>query len=246
MHESVKRLRGTYLAKSAGAFVLHEFIAMYGIPFTAPLVFSLGFKLLYLSGQTYPSQTFYSIVSETPYFPVQIVFAAILGWLLGRSLSHRSILWVWVLPSAILCYAFFTGAIVDFGPSSVLARRFSTQARISHFFGWGCRPEAHCLDQLLVTMPFYTSLVYSAGAFVARKMAPLVPISNRKLYAATMLAGLIIILAIVVDLIISTKQSGWQRAYWLILATPVGLGAYLLYVGSTIRRQLTTFRPKPS
>jgi hypothetical protein len=246
MHESVQKLHGTYVAKSAGTFVLHEFIAMCGIPFTAPLVFSLGFKFLYLFGHTYSNRTFYSIVSETPYFPVQIVFAAILGGLLGRSLSHKSILWVWVLPSAILGYAFLTGSIFDFEHTSVLAGRYSTQARLSHFFGWGCRPEARCLDQLLVTMPFYSSLVYSASAFVARKMAPPVPVSNRKLSAATMLAGLIVILAIVVDLIISTKQSGWHWTYWLFLATPVGLGAYLFYVASTIRRQLATLRSTPS
>jgi hypothetical protein len=247
MHESAGRFQGTSVAKSALAFVLHQFIGMYGIPFTAPLVFSLGFKFLHLFGHPYSNRSFYSIVSETPYFPVQIFFAAILGWLLGRSLLHKSILWVWVLPSSILGYAFFTGLpMADFGYTSVLAGRLSAQARLSHFFGWGCRPQAHCLDQLVITLPFYSSLAYSAGAFVARKMAPRVPVANRKLSAAIMLAGLIIILAIVVDLVISTQQTGWQRTYWFILATPVGLGAYLLYVAATIRRQPTPSRSTPS
>src|SRR5258706_13182347 len=33
-------------------------------------------------------------------------------------------------------------------------------------------------------------------------------------------------------------QTGWQSTYWLVLATPVGLGTYVLCVASTIRRQL--------
>lgn len=69
---------------------------MYGISFTAPIVFSLGFKLAFLFGHTVPRKTFYSIVSESPYFPIQIIFAVILGWLLGRVLRHRSMVWVWV------------------------------------------------------------------------------------------------------------------------------------------------------
>jgi hypothetical protein len=60
---------------------------MYGIPYTAPLVFSLAFKFLFLFGHNYPRKTFYSIVSELPYFPVQIIFALILGLLLGRALG---------------------------------------------------------------------------------------------------------------------------------------------------------------
>jgi hypothetical protein len=246
MHESAERFQGTSGAKSAVAFVLHQFIGMYGIPFTAPLVFSLGFKFLYFFGHPYSNRSFYSIVSETPYFPVQIVFAALLGCLLGRSLPHKSILWVWVLPSALLGYAFFAGPMADFEYTSVLAGRLSVQSRLSHFFGWGCRPQAHCLDQLVITLPFYSSLAYSAGAFVARKMAPRVPFANRKLFVAIMFAGLIILLAVVVDLIISMQKSGWQRTYWFILATPVGMGAYLLYVASTIRRQLTPIRSTPS
>jgi len=71
------------IATAVLTFLVHQFIGMYGIPFTAPVVFSLAFKL---QGYSYPRRTFYPIVSELPYFPVQIIFGLILGWLLGRAL----------------------------------------------------------------------------------------------------------------------------------------------------------------
>src|SRR6266567_2943621 len=103
--DSIERFQRNSLMKSTLTFALHQFIGMYGIPFTAPLVFSLAFKFLFLFGHSYPRKTFYSIVSETPYFPVQIIFALLLGCLLGRALRHRSMVWVWLLPFAILCYS---------------------------------------------------------------------------------------------------------------------------------------------
>lgn len=108
------------LLKAAFSFLLHQFIGMYGIPYTAPLVFSLAFKTLYLFGHSYPNRSFYFIISETPYFPVQIIFALILGWLLGRALRHRSMIWVWVLPLAILCYSLAAARVLI--PTSVLVR----------------------------------------------------------------------------------------------------------------------------
>jgi len=33
-----------------------------------------------------------------------------------------------------------------------------------HYFGWGCRPKERCIDQLVITMPFYASVAYSLGA----------------------------------------------------------------------------------
>ena len=237
MHESVQRLEGTHVAKSAGTFVLHEFIAMCGIPFTAPLVFSLGFKFLLLFGHSYPRKTFYSIVSETPYFPVQIIFAFLLGWLLGRALRHRSMVWVWVLPLAILCYSLLTATVLIPEWTSVLVRPGVGQSWFSHYFGWGCQPAAHCLDQLLITMPFYSSLAYSVGAALARRMLGYAYSQDKKHFRAVIFAGLIVLAALAVDLAISVQQSGWHGNYLLVAMTPTGLGAFLLYVGSTIRRQ---------
>src|SRR6266478_7879089 len=233
--DSNGQFRTKSLTKSALTFGLHQFIGMYGIPYTAPLVFSLGFKFLFLFGHNYPRKSFYSIVSELPYFPVQIIFALILGLLLGRALRHRSIVWVWVLPLAILCYSLVTARVLI--PTSVLARPGVFQSRFSHYSGSGCQPAAHCLDQLLVTMPFYSSLAYSIGAALARKTLGYASSQNKKHYRAVMLAGLIVLAALIIDLVISIQRSGWHKMYFLVLVTPTGLVAFLLYVGSTIRRQ---------
>jgi hypothetical protein len=90
------------------------------------------------------------------------------GWLLGRRFQHRSMLWIWVFPLAILVYAFVTGPLVSPSWASVLLRPQTVQARLSFYFGWGCQPRARCIDQLMITMPFYAAVSYSLGALLAR------------------------------------------------------------------------------
>jgi hypothetical protein len=233
--DSVEWSRTKSLIKSVLAFVVHQFIGTYGIVYTAPLVFSLAFKFPFLLGHPLPQRKFYAIVSELPYFSVQIIFALILGWLLGRVLRHRSIVWVWMLPLAILCYSVASAKVLN--PTSVLASPGIGQSRFSHYFGWGCRPADRCLDELLITMPFYSSLAYSLGAALARKtLGYAYSQSNRHLQAVTAV-GLVVVAASVIDLGISTQQSGWHNLYLLLLATPTGLGALLLYFGFSLRRQ---------
>lgn len=223
------------LTKPALTFALHQFIGMYGIPNTGPLVLSLGFNALFVFGHSYPQRSFYSIVSEKPYFPVQITFALILGWLLGRALHHRSMVWVWVLPLAILCYSVATARVLI--PTSVLASPGIGQSRFSHYFGWGCRPADHCLDQLLITMPFYSSLAYSLGAALTRKTLGYAYSESKRHFRAVTVAGIIVLAASVIDLAISAQRSGWHNLYLLLIVTPTGLGALLLYAGSALRGQ---------
>jgi len=86
-------------------------------------------------------------------------------------------------------------------------------------------------------MPFYSSLAYSMGAALARKTLGYASSQNKKHFRAVMFAGLIVLAAFIIDLAISTQQNGWHNMYLLFAVTPTGLGAFLLYVGSTIRRQ---------
>lgn len=229
----LERFQTKSLTKTYFTFALHQFIGMYGIPFTAPLVFSLGFKSLLLFGYSYySSRDFYSKINEIPYFSVQVLFALILGWLIGSYLEHKSMLWVWVLPLAVLTYSFLSI------PISVLeATPFPSEmaARFSHFFGWGCRPVWHCRDQILFTLPFYSSLGYSLGALLARGIGYRSP--TRKLALGLTCFGLIILVAIGIDLIFSIRHTGWQNLYWMLSATPVGLGVYLLYIAAIVRQR---------
>ncbi len=109
------------------------------------------------------------LLTETPFYPVQVVAGLCLGWVLCRRLQHRVMVWVWVLPAAILSYVLLTTSALI--PAwSALSPAASIQSRLSYYFGWGCRPSARCLDQLLITMPLYASFAYSLGALVAQRM----------------------------------------------------------------------------
>ena len=136
-------------------------------------VFSLFDVLPDIAGWK-PSKNFvHWILTENPFYPVQIVAALYFGWLLGRRLQHRSMLWIWLLPLAILAYAFATTPVLR--PwASVFERPDTVRAptqfglRLSYYFGRGCQARARCLNQLLITMPFYASVAYSLGALLAR------------------------------------------------------------------------------
>ena len=154
--------------KSLFVFVFHQLVGTWGIACIA------GFGLFSLldmvpdSAGWKPSVHFvHRLLTENPFYPVQIVSGLYFGWLLGRRFNHRSMLWIWILPLAILIYAF--AATPTLSPwASILARPDTVQSRLSYYFGWGCQPRARCLDQLLITMPFYASVAYSFGALLAR------------------------------------------------------------------------------
>jgi hypothetical protein len=81
--------------------------------------------------------------------------------------SLRSMLRVWIFPLAILAYAFeATPRLTPW--ASMLARPETVQARLSFCLGWGCQPRAGCIDQSVITRPFYASVAHSLGALLAR------------------------------------------------------------------------------
>lgn len=156
-------------AKSLLVFAFHQIIGTWGIAFLAAFGLFELFDLLTAISPWKPSLRFvHWILTENPFYPVQITVGLYFGWLIGRRLQHRCMLWIWIFPLAILGYAFM--ATPHLSPyASVLARPDSAPARFSFYFGWGCQPRERCLDQLLVTMPFYASVAYSLGALLARK-----------------------------------------------------------------------------
>ena len=154
--------------KSLLVLALHQFIGTWGIAFLAAFGLFELFDLLATISPWKPSVRFvHWILTENPFYPVQIVAGLYFGWLLGRRLQHRCMLWIWIFPLAILAYAFAATPLVS-QYASVLLRPDSVQARVSFYFGWGCQPRERCIDQLLITMPFYTSVAYSLGALLAR------------------------------------------------------------------------------
>lgn len=148
--------------KSVFIFIIHQLLATLGVMISANLVaFFLFAALKPLNASLFADHNVHQLLTALPYFPVQIGLALWYGWSLERRFQHRSMLWVWIIPLVILFFAF-----VDLPTVSSL----SVPLRLSHFFGWGCRPENRCVDQVVITMPFYSSAAYSTAAFLSRRM----------------------------------------------------------------------------
>jgi hypothetical protein len=164
MNPATSRTKATLL------FAFHQIVGMWGISFLAGLGVMSLFDWLPDSVTWKPSMRFaHWLLTENPFYVVQIVTGVYLGWVLGRRLQHRFVVWVWVLPAAILSYALITVPTLIPEWTSVLARPRTIHSRLSYYFGWGCSPRVHCLDQLLITLPFYASAAYSIGAWFARR-----------------------------------------------------------------------------
>ena len=152
--------------KSLLLFVFHQVVGTWGIAFLAAFgLFELFDVLTAISPWKPSMHVGHWVLTENPFYPVQIFAGLYFGRLLGRHFQHKCMLWIWIVPSAILAYAFVTTNL----NSSVLFHHDSIQARLSFYFGWGCKPREHCIVQLVTTMPFYASVAYSVGALVARK-----------------------------------------------------------------------------
>lgn len=149
-------------------FICHQLFGSWGIAFLAGFgSFSL-FDMLPDSAGLKPSMhILHWLLTENPFYPVQISTGLYFGWFLGRRFPHKSMPWVWILPLLVLAYSFLAGPVVS--PwASLLIRPESLRGRLGFYFGWGCQPRDRCIDQLLLTMPFYASAAYSAGALLAR------------------------------------------------------------------------------
>lgn len=156
-------------AKSLVIFCAHQIIGTWGIPIFA---YSLGNSIfeMFRMFSVHPSfRHLHWILTETPYYPVQVALGLWFGWMLNRRLGHGSMVWIWVLPFLILSCVLIAFPTFTTSFQSVMQRGNSGQPSLSYYLGWGCQPKNHCLDQLAITMPFYTAAAYSIGAALARK-----------------------------------------------------------------------------
>jgi|SRR5579863_1068609 len=153
----------------SAVFLMHQSFAAWGVIQATPWVLlSLGELGWHFGLKTYMSQAQW-LLYGTPWYPTQVGLALFLGWLLGGTLLHRSMLWVWIFPLVALSSAFMglplTGHL---GVAGYETLNFSS--RWSYFFGWG--KEVQPLAQALATLPFYTAGAYSLGALLARSAVP--------------------------------------------------------------------------
>jgi hypothetical protein len=76
--------------KSLLVFAVHQFIGTWGIAFLAAYGLFELFDLLAMISLWKPSVRFvHWILTENPFYPVQIVAGLYFGWLLNRRLQHR-------------------------------------------------------------------------------------------------------------------------------------------------------------
>jgi len=157
----------SYWIKSGLIFAAHQIVATEGVIWLTILgTFLLRGSIAELHeawGHSAFTRGMHLILSNTPFFPIQIAAGAYLGWKLYSRLGHRSMLLVWILPGLLLTYVVL--AVPTFSPWSLSPET----SPLSHYFGWGCQADYHCYDQLTFTQPFYTSAAYSLGALWARR-----------------------------------------------------------------------------
>src|SRR5712691_5847458 len=145
--------------RNVAVFLGHQLIATLGIGMGTALVAFSTFPIVRFLDPGLTVRGVHHLLTEIPYFPLQIIEGLLIGYMMHRRFKHAAIFWTWVLPLLWLMCFFFSA------PQSVLGSTWI--ARLDHFFGNGCnvRMTPHCYDQISTTLPFYASLAYSLGAW---------------------------------------------------------------------------------
>jgi hypothetical protein len=216
-------------------FAVHQFIGVWVVVRSAPILTATAFNLLRSLGRPYPTSYYSWILSGTPYFPVQIGLGLLLGWLLGWNLRHRSMIWVWLLPFAFLCYAFIAIPTLTPRITPLAFQAGIGESRLWHYFGWGCQPVNHCIDQESITSPFYTSAAYSIAGLLALKTVARARPAAKKQFGILLVVGIIFLGAAIYDLVVSLQIGGWIWMLFPVEAVPAGMGALLILLAFSVR-----------
>ena len=103
------------------------------------------------------------LLTETPYFPVQIVIGLLWGFEIGRRYWHPVMLWTWIVPALAIAF------LISFVPLPPVVVSGVEISKTEHFFGRKCLPQNHCFEWAL-TVLLYAAGAYSLGAFSARRL----------------------------------------------------------------------------
>jgi len=172
------------------------------------------------------------VLTETPYFPVQITLALLLGWTAGGWRPHKSMISVWVPPFVALFVAF----VLYPARQPFVIEQFkylSTAPALAHFFGSGCSVRAYCFDQLFLTMPFYAASSYSLAAWFRGRLAaggifdkPVPNISPKRTFLVSCLVWLCLGLDVYRNLFAENRLS-------LLSGIPIVVGTTLVFATAT-------------
>lgn len=213
--------------------LMHQLIGTLGVVMLATMLTTVAFEIPNPWGHTSARHDVYGVLTGSPFFPVPIMVAFLVGWLLSDLFGHKSMLWIWVLPYGVLVYSFARMNTVAGLP---------LQERISYFFGWGCRPENHCIDQVGITLPFYAAAAYSIGALLAVRFPMRSLVARKRVSALVFLVGILLLGDEVNGLLFHFRSSlalvprGWE---WVVLpasALDAAIGVCFIYFALKMRR----------
>jgi hypothetical protein len=199
------------------------------------------------------------MLAGSPYFPLQLLLALFLGWFFSRLLRHRSMVWIWVLPLLLLCYALI--AIPTLVPNRRSSDAQDIQNRWLHYFGPRCQPASSCsdqvLDQMMITFPFYLAVVYSLGALLGRKLPGVSRPATKRRFWSVLAVGSVFFLPIfglaLFDLSVAFGKSSYAKTTWEMVkrypldfvGMPVALYAPLVAMGGYLIRLAFRMRQEP-
>jgi hypothetical protein len=144
-------------------FLGHLVLSTFGVGVVAAPI--LTYSVVLPLHQFFPSlgtRTVHWVLTETPYFPVQIVVGLLCGFQIGRRYRHRVMLWTWVVPALAIA------VLILFVPLPSVMVSGVELTKTKHFFGRECLPQNHCFEWVF-TLLLYAAAAYSVGAFLARR-----------------------------------------------------------------------------
>jgi len=108
-----------------------------------------------------------TLLFRAPFFLGALLGGAIMGYLVNRNVRDLMALLVWLVPLAWLIYG-----IRDFTASysEVWAHQSRSAYIWDNFFGTRCS-GSECLNELLFTTPFLSSISYSVTSYVMSRKA---------------------------------------------------------------------------
>lgn len=102
-----------------------------------------------------------------PFFLGALFGGAIMGYLVNRNVRDLTALLVWLLPLAWLIYGISESAM---SYSQAWAHQSRSAYIWDNFFGTLCSGSG-CLDELLFTTPFLSSISYSVTSYIMSRKA---------------------------------------------------------------------------
>jgi len=149
-------------------YLMHQIIATQGVWWATILsVLSIKFTLEEIFeplGHSLLVRDLGWLLGSNPFYPLEILVGLCFGWKFFSWWHRREMFLVWIVPAVVLIVAVL--AVPTFTPARISMLDLHAGA-LEHYFGWRCVRENGCIDQIIATIPFYCSVAYSLGAWLA-------------------------------------------------------------------------------